>query len=233
MQQKKKKKGKKSNYFNEDTEAAVLEFQRESDIEKRKKIFVEKIQFAFCKLIENIIFVYKFHTLGNIEVLKNDCLSFLFENLNKFDHTRGHRAFSYFNVITKNWFIQRVKGRKKKNRCDITFDKDAISFLEKNNSDIAVVSYEDLAVKEEFFSLLKEETKKWRDKFEKQHESKVLEAVILLLENPDLITIYNKKGIYLYIREITGLNTKQIVTNLMKIRKKYSIFKRKYLSGEI
>ena len=70
-------------------------------------------------------------------------------------------------------------------------------------------------------------------KFDKKQEKMVLEAIILLLNNPDLINIFNKKGIYLYIREITGLNTKQVVTNLSKIRKKYETFKRKYHAGEI
>jgi hypothetical protein len=232
----KRKKGSSSssnNYFNEDTERAIVAFQQEPDIEKKKQIFVSSIRDSFAKLVENIIFVYKFHTLGGIDILKNDCISFLFENLYKFDHTKGHKAFSYFNVIAKNWFIQKVKVHKKKNRSDVPFDKTAITALEKNNSELAVVSHEEFALKEEFLGLLREEIKSWRDRFDKHQEKKVLEAVILLLDNPDLISIYNKKGIYLYIREITGLNTKQVVTNLTKLKKKYNFFKRKYLAGEV
>lgn len=228
-----KGKKKKTNYFDENTEKAILRFQDEPDIEVKKKIFVEEIQPAFKKLIENIIFVYKFHTLGNIDILKNDCLSFLFENLYKFDGTKGHKAFSYFNVIAKNWFIQRVKTYKKKNKSDIHFDSIVMARMEKEDHQSFVISYENEVLQEEFFNLLKAEIKRWRDKFDKHQEKKVLEAVILLLENPDLISIYNKKGIYLYIREITGLNTKQVVTNLSKLKKKYRIFLKKYLAGEI
>ena len=47
------------------------------------------------------------------------------------------------------------------------------------------------------------------------------------------IEIFNKKAIYLYLREITGLNTKQIVSCLNKMRAKYSIFKKKWDQGEI
>jgi hypothetical protein len=224
---------KKVNYFDEETEKSIVKFQREPDIELKKKIFVEEIQPAFAKLIENIIFVYKFHALGSLDTLKNDCLSFLFENLYKFDGDKGHKAFSYFGVITKNWFIQRVKVFKKKNKSDIPFDKNAINLLENEHHELAVMSYEDDKIKEEFMVLLKDEIKKWRDRFDKHQERKVLEAVILLFENPDLVSIYNKKGIYLYIREITGLNTKQVVTNLLKLRKKYEIFKKRYLAGEI
>ena len=47
------------------------------------------------------------------------------------------------------------------------------------------------------------------------------------------IQIFNKKAIYLYIREITGLNTKQVVNNLNKIRQKYRAFKNKWEKDEI
>ena len=220
------------NYFDHNTEASIVKFQKEPDIENKKKIFVEEIRHSFAKLIENIIFVYKFHSLGDIEILKNDCLSFLFETLYKFDATKGHKAFSYFNVIAKNWFIQRVKIHKKKSKSDVYFDKVLLNKLE-STDDKFVHNDEEMFINVEYLILLKEEIKKWRTKFDKKQEKMVLEAIILLLNNPDLINIFNKKGIYLYIREITGLNTKQVVTNLSKIRKKYETFKRKYHAGEI
>src|SRR3990167_3817201 len=233
-EQKKKDKSQKIsvNYFDHNTEASIVKFQKEPDIENKKRIFVEEIQHSFAKLIENIIFVYKFHSLGDIDILKNDCLSFLFETLYKFDATKVHKAFSYFNVIAKNWFIQRVKIHKKKSKSDVYFDKVLLNKLE-STDDKFVHNDEEMFINVEYLILLKEEIKKWRTKFDKKQEKMVLEAIILLLNNPDLINIFNKKGIYLYIREITGLNTKQVVTNLSKIRKKYETFKRKYHAGEI
>lgn len=223
----------KDNYFDESTQSSIIKFQNEPDIEKKKIIFVKEIQPAFLKLIENIIFVYKFHALGSLELLKSDALSFLFENLYKFDGSRGHKAFSYFNVIVKNYFIQKVKVYKKKNNSDVPFDKNVISILEQTCSDKFSYSLEEELVNREFSILLKEEIKNWRDKFDKVQEKKVLEAVIMLLDNPDIITLLNKKGIYLYLREITGLNTKQCVTNLEKLRKKYRKYKTKFLNGEV
>ena len=67
----------------------------------------------------------------------------------------------------------------------------------------------------------------------KDNEKKVLEAIKILLESPDDIEIFNKKAIYLYMREITGLNTKQIVNSLNKMRKKYRIFKVKWDRGDL
>lgn len=180
-----------------------------------------------------MLHVYKFHSLGNLDILKNDCMSFLFENLYKFDGTKGTKAFSYFNVIAKHWFIQKVKVHKKRARSDIHFDKTLLSKLERNEHEIIVTSYEDQIMAAEFMGLLRDEIKDWRKKFNKEQERKVLEAIILLLDNPDIVPIYNKKAIFLFLREITSLNTKQIVTNLSKMKKKYRFFKKKYDDGEL
>jgi len=67
----------------------------------------------------------------------------------------------------------------------------------------------------------------------KENEKKVLDAIKILMENVDNIEIFNKKAIYLYLREITGLNTKQVVNNLNKMRVRYRVFKKKWNRGEI
>ena len=73
----------------------------------------------------------------------------------------------------------------------------------------------------------------WQNLNLKENEQKVLDAVILLMSNIEQIEIFNKKAIYLYMREITGLNTKQIVSCLKKMREKYANFKSKWDRGEI
>jgi len=231
---KRRKKGSGTgNYFTQHTEDSIIAFQNEEDLSTRKQIFVEHIRPAFVKLIENLIFVYNFHTLGNTDVLKNDCMSFLFESLRKFDASKGSKAFSYFNVIARNWLIQRVKVHKKKKEKSVSFDNTVLADLERNNHQAVVSSFEDGLMDREFLELLKKEIKSWRTKFDKPQEKTVLEAIIVLLENPDLVPLYNKKGIYMYLREITGMNTKQVVTNLTKFRKKYQHVRKKYLAGEI
>ena len=73
----------------------------------------------------------------------------------------------------------------------------------------------------------------WRDDENiKPNEKKVLQAVMILLENPDKIEIFNKKAIYLYIRDITGLNTKQVASNLTSLKQKYRIFRQSWLDDE-
>ncbi len=67
----------------------------------------------------------------------------------------------------------------------------------------------------------------------KDNDLKVYKAINILFESKEDIDIFNKKAIYLYLREITGLNTKQIVNSLKKFRKKYYLFKQGWENGEL
>ena len=72
------------------------------------------------------------------------------------------------------------------------------------------------------------EIERWDTQKLKENERKVLEAIKILLSDPDAIEIFNKKAIYLYIREITHLNTKQVLNSLNKFRGEYGNFKKKW-----
>ena len=87
--------------------------------------------------------------------------------------------------------------------------------------------------KEEFWTSLESEMHGWFDKRLKENEIKVYKAIIMLFKESESIEIFNKKAIYLYMREITGLNTKQVVNNLKKFRHKYEDFRYRWLNGEI
>ena len=78
-----------------------------------------------------------------------------------------------------------------------------------------------------------EQIDRWDVDTLKPNEKKVLEAVRILLKNVDDIDIFNKKAVYLYLREITGLNTKQVVSNLNKMREKYKTFKNRWNRGQL
>ena len=170
-------------------------------------------------------------TLPNIDYLKDDCKVCLTTILNKYDPSKGSKAFSYFSVVTKNWFIHKVKRTQKRNRTEV-FMEDIISQLDED-----LVSQEKTYLQTrselEFWSSLSSEIDTWDSFMLKESEKKVLMGVRILLESADQIEIFNKKAIYLYLREITGLNTKQVVNNLNKLRKRYRTFKNKWQNGEI
>tara|TARA_Y100000310_G_scaffold323733_1_gene384548 strand:- start:271 stop:819 length:549 start_codon:yes stop_codon:yes gene_type:complete len=182
-------------------------------------------------MVDKIIYTYRFTTLPNIDYLKADCKVWLTTILNKYDPSKGSKAFSYFSVVTKNWFIHKVKRTQKRNKTEI-FMEDILNELDEN-----LVSTEPTYLESrqnvEFWSSLHGEIDTWDSFMLKENEKRVLMAVRILLESADTIEIFNKKAIYLYLREITGLNTKQVVNNLNKLRKRYRSFKDKWQNGEI
>ena len=182
-------------------------------------------------MVDKITYTYRFTTLPNIDGLKEECKIWLTTILGKFDPAKGSKAFSYFSVITKNWFIHKTKKNSQKNRREIDFSeipKDLeAEYL--STRDCYTSKRED----DEFWSFLMAEIDDWDDKDLKEGEQKVLDAIKILLSNIEEIEIFNKKAIYLYIREITGMNTKQVVNNLNKLRERYRNWRSKWNSGSI
>lgn len=97
-------------YFDENTQAAIVEFQQEQNIAIRNLIYTKTISPAFRTLVENLINVYKYQVIGESkEDLRNECVEFLFTVIGKFDITKGSKAFAYFNVVAMNWLS--IKSR--------------------------------------------------------------------------------------------------------------------------
>jgi hypothetical protein len=182
--------------------------------------------------VDKIVFTYRFTTLPNCDSLRDECKIWLTTILQKYDPTKGSKAFSYFSVITKNWFIAKVKKNSKARRVEIPI---ADVMVRPILDEKLVVSHGYYAkrTEREFWEELWKEMESWDTGNLKPNEKKVLEAIKILLDNPDSIEIFNKKAIYLYIREITGLNTKQIVNNLNKMRAKYRTFKKDWDEGKL
>ena len=226
-----RKKSKKNHYFTQVHEDAIVKYALTDDRELRSKLYEEYIQPAFDDMVDKIIYTYRFTTLPNIDYLRADCKVWLTTILNKYDPNKGSKAFSYFSVVTKNWFIHKVKRTKKRLQTEV-FMEDVLNEADENLvSDEP--SYYDKRSEVEFWMSLNNEIETWDSFMIKENEKKVLMAVRILLDSADQIEIFNKKAIYLYLREITGLNTKQVVNNLNKLRKRYRTFKTKWENSEI
>lgn len=221
----------KKYYFTTATEEAIVKYCSTLDNTIRTKLYVEEIQPAFNELVDKIVYTYKFTNLQNIDQLRDECKIWLTTILGKFNPDQGTKAFSYFSVVTKNWFTHKAKKQAVKNRREINYDlmlREVEAIEQDNNKD----ALEEQEEKEFWLSLLRE-VESWDRLTLKENEKKVLDAVLTLMTNIDQIEIFNKKAIYLYMREITGLNTKQIVSSLNKMRQKYNMFKNKWDNGEI
>jgi len=229
---KKKRKKRKNYYFTQVHEDAIVEYsQPNTSREKRTELYVTFIQPALDEMVNKIIFTYRFTSLPNIDSLRDECKIWLTTILDKYDPSKGSKAFSYFSVVTKNWFIHQVKQNARRASREV-YIEDIINQLEAE-----VISkekhYAEVREEKEFWNNFFSELSNWDGDMLKENEKKVLEAVKIIFESSNDIEIFNKKAIYLYLREITGLNTKQVVNNLNKLRKKYRMFKNKWESGEI
>ena len=218
-------------YFTQVHEDAIVEFCSTDDFDRRNELYANLIQPVFSQMVDKIVFTYRFTTLPDIDDLRDECKVFLTTILSKFDPAKGSKAFSYFSVVTKNWFIHKVKKHKKKLEREVPIDiaelDPEIHFVDEAET------YESKKMRKERLVKLREEMESWKDEFDKDKEKKVYDAVMMLFDSVDEIDIFNKKAVYLYLRELTGLSTKQIVVQLTKMRKKYKVFKADWENGEI
>ena len=225
-----RRKRTKNHYFTKVHENAIVQYARTDSRSIRSQLYIEFISPAFSEMVDKIVYTYKFNNLPNIDYLKDDCKIWLVTILDKYDPSRKSKAFSYFSVITKNWFIHKVKQNSKQLKRDVKYED--IASIE-NEKLVTTNGYESNREQHEFWLHLWKEINSWEDMKLKETEKKVLNAIKILFESIDEIEIFNKKAIYLYMREITGLNTKQIVNNLNRIRKRYRNFKSEWEKGNI
>jgi hypothetical protein len=215
----------KKRYFTETHEQAILDFVEEKEHKKREIIYKELLQPVFKEMIEKIVFTYRYTTIPNIEMLKEDCQVFLVTILGKYKKSKGS-AFSYFSVVTKNWFIH--KKKKLATRREVNYEDYAL--LSSDEKFLEEFSPEEAHDEQQFWFSLREEIDKWDDETLNltENERLVITAIKTLFDNIDDLEIISRKSIYLYLREISGLPTKKIVIVLAKLKKKYFLFKRKW-----
>jgi len=228
---KKRRKRKKNYYFTQVHEDAIVRYVATNCVKERTELYVNYIGPAFNEMVDKIVFTYKFTNLPNCESLRDECKIWLMTILDKYDPNKGSKAFSYFSVITKNWFIHKVKKQQKRNKREINYDNIPKRFEEEFLS--TNESYVTTREEEEFWISFYSELGSWDVSQMKENDVKVYKAIVILFESKDEIDIFNKKAIYLYLREITGLNTKQIVNSLKKFRKKYHNFRQDWENGEL
>ena len=228
MKRKRRKRTKRL-YFTKVHEEAIIQYCLTNDRYERDKLYGSLIQPAFSEMVDKIIYTYKFNNLPNIEVLADECKIWLTTILAKFDPEKGHKAFSYFSVITKNWFIQKVKKNTKRLQREVNCDD---VYHQMNNEQFVTKNhYDDDRAKKEFWTALVGEIEGWKQMPLKETEQRTILAIEDLIANIENIEIFNKKAIYLYLREISGLNTKQLVASLSNIKKRYREFKHDWVNG--
>lgn len=217
-------------YFNADTQAAIIEYQGlKEDKKARDVVYVARISPAFTALVDNLVNIHRFAAANEtLEELKFDCVHFLFETIHKFDSTRGTNAFSYFNVVAKNWLIIRTKQKNTKARKLVSINDDDQSalfesqILEDSQRVFDEEDKPDGLVSKKVIAMLSE----LRHETTNPNEILCIDSIARLFEivnSSNAPDILNKSGILLYLRELSGLTSKQLTTALQSIKRRYRL----------
>ena len=223
---KKKRRPKSKNYFTQDTENAIVRYNNEPDPDIRSRIYETEIHYAFFKLTQNIIHTFKFYytEVENLEHLQHEIITFCLSKFHLFDPTRGTKAYSYFGTIVKRWLIlyNTKNYTKKVKKVDVDVLTGENSTHTYNMGEDIVKSdldkYLDIYVEYVSENLLK--------LFPKKNDAQIADAILELFRKRETLDVFNKKALYIYIREMVDAKTPKITKIANKL---HNIFKQQYV----
>ena len=208
------KKKKRKVYFGQEVQDAIVEYNSSLSSTEKNKIYGTRIHAAFDKLAENIINTFKFTYFDyGFEDIKHEVVAFMVMNMHKYDHTKGSKAFSYFSVVAKNYLILHNNNNYKKLK-----SHSAIDTLDKkkfqnvfDDSDYTTFTNEMVEYFDENINSI----------FKKNRDRKIGFAIIDLIKQKDEIENFNKKALYILIREMTDVETAHITSVVNVLKKHY------------
>jgi len=198
-------------YFTQATEDAIVQYINSTDYSEKSKIYEQSIKRPFEKIVENWIFkLQAWKYTDSYTDLSNDAITFLCERLNKYVNTNG-KAFSYFSVIARNYLILFIKKSHQKLKSSVDTE-----YIDSERNLANEEAYRSFV--EDIYDFV-EEFVKYVDLnlpilFKSQKEMLVADSILELFRTRDNIENFNKKALYILIRERTGLKT-QIITKIV------------------
>jgi hypothetical protein len=215
---KKKRRKKSKMYFGTPVQDAIIRYNESSNPVIKNRIYEEHIHAAFCKMAENLIHTFKFYYFDYpVEEVKHEVVSFMVMQLPKYQPDKG-RAFSYFSIVGKNYLILNNNNNYKKMKIHDKLDRlDYKRNVISENVDDEFNEYNN-----EFVSQMVEY---WDNNitniFNRQKDINVADSVLELFRNRQNIENFNKKALYIMIREMTGSNTQHITRVINQMKKYY------------
>jgi DNA-directed RNA polymerase specialized sigma24 family protein len=223
-----KRKKKTSNvYFTKDTENAIVAYNQSTDFEERNRIYNEQIHYAFFKLTENIIHTFKFYytEVDNIEDLQHEVITFLLSKIHLFDQSKGAKAFSYFGTIAKRYLIlsNQKNYKKRVETSPVASIEEDEKFSYQLDDTKSVIESNLSKFMDEYINYC---TDNIFELFPKETDAQVADAILEVFRKRDSLDVFNKKALYIYIREMIDVKTPKITKIADQL---YDIFKKKYV----
>ena len=216
---KKKRRKKSKMYFGQPVQDAIIRYNASSNPAIKNRIYEEHIAAAFEKMAENLIHTFKFYYFDvPLDNVKHEVVSFMVLQLPKYKQEKG-RAFSYFSIVGKNYLILNNNNNYKKMKIHddiITLDYKRNVFGESEKSEV------DEFNKEFVNQMLEYWENNITNVFRRQKDILVADAVLELFRRRLNIENFNKKALYIMIREMTGSNTQHITRVVNQMKKFYA-----------
>ena len=227
--QKKIKKKNKRIYFGLDVQDAIVMYNNETNPIIKNQIYKDEIAYAFDKLVENIINTFKFSYFdARFEDVKQEVVSFLVLNMHKYDGSKGFKAFSYFSVVAKNYLIAVNNNNYKKMK--LNSDLNATTTLREITKTHRHIESSPFSTSEFIDEMIKYFDTNIPTMFKKKRDIDIAYSITEILKKRDEIDNYNKKSLYILIREMTGVNTSYITKVVGEMKRRYYIIAEKFYS---
>jgi len=247
-----KQKDKSKQYFGEKEEQAVIDYINSDSLEEKNKIYNEILIEPFRKMIQSILRRYPIH-IGNydMEEVESNALTHLIEHMIKFNPNKitksgsKTKAFSYCQTIIRNYYKDHSKKSYNEKKTNLNFD-DYVDEINNNRN----FTYEmELENQHQLEKLIKSVVDKIEDKIDndptmKKNEILVGDAIANVLKNWQILFMedspdgnydkrvtnkFAKNKILLYLKEQTGLSTKEIRIGIKPFKEIYFFEKLDYI----
>jgi len=202
-------------YFTSDTEKAIIRYNISENKDEREQLYRKHIGPAFTKLSEILIHTSKFYYINNtIEETQLDVIEFLMEKLPKYDQRKG-KAFSYFTIVARNYLI--IKNRTSYKQIMQKRDLSSVDY----STEVQITEQDELIREEklDFFEPFMEYLdKNLENIFPKKNDYVIADSILEIIKRRDSLENFNKKAIYVLVKERTNMKSQQItkVVNIFK-----------------
>lgn len=224
------KKANSNYYFTQETEDAIVRYNESSDSVYKSTLFRDELYYPFYKMAENLIHTFKFYYMdvNDVEDLKYEIVSMVVESkLQGFNPSNGAKAFSYFQTIIKRWLIKYNADNYKKLKKLSNFDDIEEQYEETDiitDSRVVPISkLVDIFVKEAYENLY--------NNFQDPRDLKVADAILTLFKTRYDLEIFEKKALYIYIREMTDCETPILTRVIKKLKADFSKIYSRYVNN--
>lgn len=179
-------------------------------------IYREYIQYPLEKIVENMYNKYKLSYFdAPPEHVQAEAVHNLLLNLTKYDESKGTKAFSYFTVVAKHHLMQVNNGNHRRYKRSSLMSSMPDNWEVEDDFHQRVDDSEMLEFKKVMLEF-------WDNKmttiFTKKKDRQIADAILELFRRSDSIENFNKKHLYLLIREMADCKTQHItrVVNIMR-----------------